>query len=91
MPDLATEIAMRFPALASIIGADRVIGLAAISTLVGMDCPGLRSMLSRLADMGFRVVTIIDPGVKYEPGYPVFEAGTLFAGGVCHGVPPCWL
>ena len=49
MPDLATEIAMRFPALASIIGADRVIGLAAISTLVGMDCPGLRSMLSRLA------------------------------------------
>jgi LL-diaminopimelate aminotransferase len=21
------------------------------------------------------------------PGYPVFEAGTLFAGGVCHGVP----
>ncbi|MEA2284409.1 MAG: alpha-glucosidase, partial [Solirubrobacteraceae bacterium] len=34
------------------------------------DPPG---MLARLADIGFRVITIIDPGVKYEPGYRVFD------------------
>jgi alpha-glucosidase len=30
-------------------------------------------MLDRLAANGFRVITIIDPGVKYEPGYWVFD------------------
>jgi alpha-glucosidase len=34
------------------------------------DAPG---MLKRLSDKGFRVITIIDPGVKYEPGYWVFD------------------
>src|ERR1700730_2735734 len=34
------------------------------------DPPG---MLSRLAADGFRLITIIDPGVKYEPGYRVFD------------------
>ena len=34
------------------------------------DAPG---MLKRLADRGFRVITIIDPGVKHEPGYWVFD------------------
>jgi alpha-glucosidase len=34
------------------------------------DAPG---MLKRLADKGFRVITIIDPGVKHEPGYWVFD------------------
>jgi len=37
--------------------------------------PDPRGMLERLAQQGFRVITIIDPGVKYEPGYPVFDAG----------------
>ena len=36
------------------------------------DAPG---MLRRLADDGFRVITIIDPGVKHEPGYWVFDQG----------------
>jgi alpha-glucosidase len=36
------------------------------------DAPG---MLKRLSDQGFRVITIIDPGVKYEPGYGVFDQG----------------
>jgi alpha-glucosidase len=36
------------------------------------DAPG---MLQRLRDQGFRVITIIDPGVKYDPGYPVFDQG----------------
>jgi alpha-glucosidase len=30
-------------------------------------------MLSRLRDRGVRVITIVDPGVKYDPGYPVFD------------------
>ena len=34
------------------------------------DPPG---MLERLADNGFRVITIIDPGVKFDPGYWVFD------------------
>ncbi len=36
------------------------------------DPPG---MLARLTDQGFRVITIIDPGVKFDPGYPIFDAG----------------
>ncbi|HET7397858.1 MAG TPA: glycoside hydrolase family 31 protein [Intrasporangium sp.] len=36
------------------------------------DAPG---MLDRLAQQGFRVITIIDPGVKHEPGYWVFDQG----------------
>lgn len=36
------------------------------------DAPG---MLARLTEQGFRVITIIDPGVKVDPGYPVFDQG----------------
>jgi NAD(P)-dependent dehydrogenase (short-subunit alcohol dehydrogenase family) len=49
LPALARSLATRFPALTAALGNDRVIGLAAISTLVGMDCPGLHSMLSKVA------------------------------------------
>ncbi|MBJ7600321.1 MAG: alpha-glucosidase [Candidatus Nephthysia bennettiae] len=35
--------------------------------------PDPAGMLDRLAAKGFRVVTIIDPGVKFEPGYRVFD------------------
>jgi alpha-glucosidase len=31
------------------------------------------AMLERFRQQGFRVITIIDPGVKHEPGYPVFD------------------
>ena len=34
------------------------------------DPPG---MLKRLDAQGFRVITIIDPGVKFDPGYRVFD------------------
>ena len=44
--------------------------------------PDPQAMLARLRAQGFRVVTIIDPGVKYEPGYPVFDAA-LDAGLLC--------
>ena len=36
--------------------------------------PDVAGMLERLASDGFRVVTIVDPGVKHEPGYTVFDA-----------------
>lgn len=35
--------------------------------------PDSAGMLERLAANGFRVITIIDPGVKHEPGYWVFD------------------
>ncbi|MGO9959525.1 MAG: TIM-barrel domain-containing protein [Solirubrobacteraceae bacterium] len=35
--------------------------------------PEPAGMLSRLAGDGFRVVAIINPGVKFEPGYSVFD------------------
>ena len=35
--------------------------------------PDVPGMLARLAEQGFRTVTIVDPGVKYEPGYWVFD------------------
>jgi alpha-glucosidase len=58
------------------------------------DPPG---MLERLRKQGFRVITIIDPGVKYDPGYWVFdqaverdvlcrtEGGDLYVGQVWPG------
>lgn len=35
--------------------------------------PDPPAMLQRLADQGFRVVTIIDPGIKHDPGYRVYD------------------
>ena len=37
--------------------------------------PDVQGMLARLAEQGFRVVTIVDPGVKHEPGYRVYDEG----------------
>lgn len=33
------------------------------------------AMIASLQENGFRLVTIIDPGVKIEPGYPVYDEG----------------
>jgi alpha-glucosidase len=35
--------------------------------------PDPAAMLSRLAEAGYRLVTIVDPGVKHDPGYRVFD------------------
>jgi alpha-glucosidase len=35
--------------------------------------PDPPEMLKRLDSQGFRVITIIDPGVKFDPGYRVFD------------------
>ncbi len=37
--------------------------------------PHHEKLLEGLREQGFRVITIIDPGVKFEPGYPVFDEG----------------
>jgi alpha-glucosidase len=35
--------------------------------------PAVKEMLDGLRAKGFRLITIIDPGVKYDPGYSVFD------------------
>jgi alpha-glucosidase len=35
--------------------------------------PDVDGMLRRLDDQGFKVITIVDPGIKAEPGYRVFD------------------
>ena len=59
--------------------------------------PDVPGMLGRLADEGVRVVTIVDPGVKHEPGAAMFdeavergllcrtEGGDLYVGQVWPG------
>lgn len=37
--------------------------------------PDVPAMLQRLSEQGFRVITIVDPGVKHDPGYAVFDQG----------------
>ena len=38
--------------------------------------PDLKRLSSRLAELGIRLVTIIDPGVRAEQGYSVYDEGT---------------
>ncbi len=59
--------------------------------------PDPAGMLARLAEQRFRLVTIIDPGIKHDPGYPIFdqaverdllcrtESGELYVGQVWPG------
>jgi hypothetical protein len=42
----AGELAAAFPALTGAIGVERIVGLALLSTLVGMACPGLHSIFT---------------------------------------------
>jgi alpha-glucosidase len=37
--------------------------------------PNIEHTLEQMDDLGFRVITIVDPGVKYEPGYRIFDEG----------------
>ena len=39
--------------------------------------PDPKALIRELAEAGFKIVTIVDPGVKYEPeaNYPIFEQG----------------
>jgi alpha-glucosidase len=37
--------------------------------------PDPEGMLKRLSNKGFRTISIVDPGVKHDPGYAVFDDG----------------
>lgn len=37
--------------------------------------PAPKNLLAELKEQGFKTVTIVDPGVKKEAGYPVYEEG----------------
>jgi len=37
--------------------------------------PDVKGMLTQMKQMGFDMVTIIDPGIKVEPGYKAYEDG----------------
>ena len=37
--------------------------------------PDPAGMLKGLADQGFRTISIVDPGVKHDPGYEVYDDG----------------
>jgi len=37
--------------------------------------PDAEGMLTRLKEQGIRAITIIDPGVKHDPGYAVYDDG----------------
>ena len=37
--------------------------------------PQPKAMIDKLREMGFHVVTIVDPGIKIEPGYPLYDEG----------------
>ena len=41
----------------------------------GQEFPKPREMIRRLANQGFKVVTIVDPGVKEDPDFAVFTRG----------------
>jgi NAD(P)-dependent dehydrogenase (short-subunit alcohol dehydrogenase family) len=49
LPATVDELSAAFPHVAQAAGPDFAIGLSAISTLVGMTCPGLHSALSEIA------------------------------------------
>ncbi|MCD6443215.1 MAG: DUF5110 domain-containing protein [Thermotogae bacterium] len=46
-----------------------------IFTWNGENFPNPKKMVDELHEMGFKVVTIVDPGVKVESGYEVYEEG----------------
>jgi alpha-glucosidase len=40
------------------------------------DFPDMRGLVADLDEQGFQTVAIIDPGIKVEPGYHVYDGGT---------------
>ncbi|SFT84579.1 alpha-glucosidase [Algoriphagus locisalis] len=46
-----------------------------VFTFDGKKFPDPKSMIARLKELGFRVVVIMDPGIKKEPGYLPYEEG----------------
>jgi len=46
-----------------------------VFTWGGQDFPDPAGFLERLRRMNFRPVVILDPGIKVDPGYPVYQRG----------------
>ena len=59
----AEEAQLLFPAASSLIGAARVTAIAAISRLVGMECPGLHSIFS---SMDVRLVEVNEDRLRFS-------------------------
>jgi alpha-glucosidase len=86
----------RFPCDALWLDIDYMDGYR-VFTWNEEDFPDVPGMLNRLTEQGFRTITIIDPGIKYERGYPLFdeaverdvlcktEGGDLYVGQVWPG------
>jgi hypothetical protein len=66
------DFAKAFPYVAALIGATRVRAIAACSRLVGMECPGLRSIFSHLS------ATLTDDFVAPNIVYEVVKADPRF-------------
>lgn len=49
LPSASAELVEMFPVVANAVGLTTVQGLAALSTLVGMECPGLHSLFSEFS------------------------------------------
>lgn len=64
------ELPHVFPTVATAIGAAPMAGLAALSTLIGMECPGLHSMLSEFE------VSLVDPAT---PGPLIYQVSRYFS------------
>lgn len=47
-----------------------------VFTFDGVKFPDAKAMISDLKKKGFRVVVIMDPGIKTEKGYPPYDEGT---------------
>ena len=54
---------------------DYMDGFRIFQTSDEMFPEGAQVTADKLADRGRRIVPIIDPGVKFEPGYPVYDDG----------------
>lgn len=48
LPNAVFELASEFENLSSVVGSSAIAGLAGLSTLVGMHCPGLHGVLSQI-------------------------------------------
>ena len=66
--------ARRIPCDAIVLDIDTMEGYR-VFTHSRKNFPGFKKMITDLARRNFRVVTIIDPGVKKDPRYPIYADG----------------
>jgi acyl dehydratase/NAD(P)-dependent dehydrogenase (short-subunit alcohol dehydrogenase family) len=99
LPNRVSELAQAFPSVSARL-ASALYGLAALSTLVGMECPGLRSLLSEfsVSNVGAQVGPLVFRVKSYHPAFSRVEmevsgfgiAGSVaaFAGSAAPARPP---